>query len=58
MIRSGPLSDEVRRFVAGSLEDEAECEREVREAERAQHIYVEPAGHLSWPWYHYRYVIP
>ena len=55
VIRAGPLSDEVKRFVAASLEDEAQWEREVREAERARPIYVEPAGILYWPPYRYPY---
>ena len=61
VIRAGPLSDEVKRFVAASLEDEVEWEQEVREAERAQRVYVaEPAGLIYWPpyWYPRRYPFP
>lgn len=39
-----PLSDEVRSFLAASLEDEAEWEREVREAWLARPAYAEPFG--------------
>lgn len=39
-----PLSDEVRTFLAASLEDEAEWERELREALLARPAYVEPFG--------------
>jgi tetratricopeptide (TPR) repeat protein len=60
VIRTGPLSDEVKRFVTASLEDEAEWEQEVREAERAQRVYVvEPPGLIYWPyWYPRRYPLP
>ena len=61
VIRAGLLSDEVKRFVAASLEDEVEWEQEVREAERAQHMYVvEPPGLIYWPpyWYPRRYPFP
>jgi len=61
VIRAGPLSDEVKRFVAASLEDEVEWEQEVREAERAQRVYVvEPPGLIYWPpyWYPRRYPLP
>lgn len=54
VIRSGPLSDQLKSLVAASLEDEVEWEREVREAERERRIYVEP-GFLYWPRYWYRY---
>ena len=54
VIRAGPLSDEVKRFVAASLEDEVQWEREVREAERPRPVYVEPAGIIYyWPPYWY-----
>ncbi len=53
VIRAGPLSDEVKRFVAGSLEDEVEWEQEVREAELARPVYVEPVGIIYWPPYWY-----
>lgn len=39
-----PLSDEVRSFLAASLEDEADWEREVRDAQLARPVYVEPFG--------------
>jgi Flp pilus assembly protein TadD len=60
VIRAGPLADEVKRFVAASLEDEVEWEQEVREAERAQRVYMlEPAGLIYWPyWYPRRYPLP
>ncbi len=60
VIRAGPLSDEVKRFVAASLEDEVEWEQEVREAERVQRVYVvEPPGLIYWPyWYPRRYPLP
>ena len=61
VIRAGPLSDEVKRFVAASLEDEVEWEQDVREAERVQRVYVvEPAGLIYWPpyWYPRRYPFP
>lgn len=37
-----PLSEEVRSFLAASLEDEVQWEREVREAQRLRPAYVEP----------------
>lgn len=49
VIHSGPLSDEVRRFVTASLEDEMEWEREVHEAEQARPIYVDRRGFMYWP---------
>ena len=61
LIRSGPLSDEVRTFIAASLEDEAEWECEVREAERERCVYVEPLWSRYWHsywypyWYRYRF---
>jgi Flp pilus assembly protein TadD len=61
VIRAGPLSDEVKRFVAASLEDEVEWEQDVREAERVQRVYVvEPAGLIYWPpyWYPRRFPPP
>ena len=56
-IRSGQISDPLRRFVAVSLENEVQWEREVREAERAQRVYVEPAWVYWYPyrWHPYRY---
>lgn len=42
VMRLEPLSDDLRGFLAASLEDEAEWEREVREARLAQPAYVEP----------------
>ena len=61
VIRADPLSDEVKRFVAASLEDEIEWEQDLREAERAQRVYVvEPPGLIYWPpyWYPRRYPFP
>ncbi|MBI2155042.1 MAG: tetratricopeptide repeat protein [Candidatus Rokubacteria bacterium] len=37
-----PPSEELRAFIAASLEDELEWEREVREAEVTRPVYVEP----------------
>jgi len=61
LIRSGPLSDDTKIFVAASLEDEAEWECEIREAERERCIYVEPLWPVYWHsywypyWYRYRF---
>lgn len=61
VIRSGPLSDDVKRLVTASLVDGVEWERQVREAERVQRVYVEPGFPLYGPpywypyWYRYRY---
>lgn len=60
VIQSGPLSDDVKRFVAASLEDEVAWERQVREAERVKRVYVEPGFFIYGPpyWYRYRYLPP
>lgn len=44
VMRLEPLSDDLRGFLAASLEDEAEWEREVREAQVTRPVYVEPFG--------------
>lgn len=44
-----PLAEELRSFLAGSLEHEVEWEREVREAQIARPVYVEP---LWWYGFH------
>lgn len=44
-----PLSDEVRSFLAASLEDEAEWERDLREAQLTPRAYVvEPFGFYGY----------
>lgn len=56
VIRLDPLSDRMRAFLAASLEDEVEWEREVREARLAQRANAQPARLLllrprhSWPY--------
>ncbi|MBI4608892.1 MAG: tetratricopeptide repeat protein [Candidatus Rokubacteria bacterium] len=45
VIRGDVLSDELRRFLAASLEDEADWERELREARLEQRLRVDP----FWP---------
>jgi len=42
------LADEVRAFVAASLEDELEWEREVREARQAPRAYMQPTWFFFW----------
>ena len=58
VIRSGQLSDQLRHFVAASLEDEVQWQREVREAERAQRLYAEPPWPYWYPYWRYPYRYP
>ena len=66
LIVSGPLSLEVRDFIAASLEDQLEWEREVREARLTPRAYLDPTwafsgdrfGGYPWGWSWYVPVIP
>jgi len=48
VLRLAALAGDVRDFVAASLEDEAEWEREVREARRAPRACLQPAWFFFW----------
>ncbi|MEK7714102.1 MAG: hypothetical protein AAB387_01475, partial [candidate division NC10 bacterium] len=48
VLRLAGLADEVRVFVAASLEDELEWEREVREARQAPRAYMQPTWFFFW----------
>ena len=48
VLRLAGLSDEVRAFVAASLEDEAEWEREVYQARLAPRAYMQPTWFYFW----------
>jgi Flp pilus assembly protein TadD len=55
LLRRGP-DDELRVFIAASLEDEALWSREVREARRAPWAWLEPSWVVYWEsrgWYPY-----
>lgn len=48
VLRLAGLADEVRAFVAASLEDELEWEREVREARWAPRAWMQPTWIFFW----------
>ncbi len=48
VLRVAGLAEEVRDFVAASLEDEAEWEREVRQARQAPRAYMQPTWFFFW----------
>lgn len=48
VLRLPGLADEVRTFVAASLEDEAEWEREVYQARLAPRAYMQPTWFYFW----------
>ena len=48
VLRLAGLADEVRVFVAASLEDELEWEREVREARQAPRAFMQPTWFFFW----------
>ncbi len=48
VLRLEGLAQEVRDFVAASLEDEVEWEREVRQARQAPRAYMQPAWFYFW----------